>query len=136
MKWTGTSAEKDNHGNCPRGTQNSQRGRIKSCLERCRRHRSRYVSPSLPPSFLPFPISSPHWKTSTDHTVVADVAKSTVAGSSKTASGMIDSVKGKAKQNSTDSGTQLGGLGDQLKGGAKKMQGDAESKAEAVKQKL
>lgn len=68
--------------------------------------------------------------------VVADVAKSTVAGSTKSAEGVIDVLKGKAKRNAGDTESQLGGVADSIKGNAKRVQGQAESKAEQVKQKL
>lgn len=68
--------------------------------------------------------------------VVANAAKSTVSGSSKTAEGIVDKAKVQVKQNSSDSTTQLGGAADSIKGSAKKLQGQAQSKAEEVKQKL
>jgi len=64
---------------------------------------------------------------------VTNAAKATVAGSTKYAEGVADQVKGEA---SKASGNYTEGLGGQIKGEAKKVQGQAESKAEELKQKL
>lgn len=65
--------------------------------------------------------------------IVTNAAKATVAGSTKYAEGVADQVKGEA---SKASGNYTEGLGGQIKGEAKKVQGQAESKAEELKQKL